>query len=268
MNLQLKEKLLFLDSKNARINPQDQFYWTISPPIEHTTSIELISAAIPWVWSNLHSENNTLAYIVDDGSPILATHVVQLTEGNYDDPANLCAEIRRVLKLYTAITGDYMVTFNEINAKISIMPTGSLFNTPNRLILKFNESTCASVIGLTSDTICLVNTLTELQNNINTLTIPNLEIRLPDGLIHSYEAGSDKNDASMTICDVCSMSGFSSYDVVNSSTFSGVAHATLKSTLPSITVEITDNAGWTPYELYRSNIKFSFCFKLKGYFKR
>jgi hypothetical protein len=205
--------------------------------------------------------------MIDDGAVIKTTFVENLTEGNYNDPDVLCTEIRRVLKLHTPLTGDYTVTFNEINAKISITPTGVLFNAPTKLIIKYATSTCAPIIGFTSDVICSLNVASEMQNSINTLSIPALEIRLPE-LIYSYEAGRDVNVASMNLCDVCSMSGYSAYDVVSSSTFSGVAHQTLKSTLPSITVEITDSSGWTPYELYQKNVSFSFCFKLKGYFKR
>jgi hypothetical protein len=267
MNLQLKEKLLYLDSKKSKLNPQEQWYWQFQMPIEHVTSIELISAAIPWVWSNIHNENNSLTYRIDDGSEIKTTFTEHLTEGNYNDPDILCTEIRRVLKLHTAITGDFTISFNEINAKISIMPTGVLFNAPTKLILKFATSSCASIIGLTSDIICSINVASELQNSINTLSIPALEIRLPE-LINSYEAGRDVNEASMNLCDVCTMSGYAAYDVVSSSTFSGVAHQTIKSTLSSICVEITDSDGWTPYELYKKDVSFSFCFKVKGFFKK
>lgn len=257
----LKETTLICKKKLGRTTLYDDFTWKIKPVITKPKSIALFSSSIPWVHSNIHSENNTLHF--NNG----ADHVVYLTTGNYDS-FTIVSELRKCLKSQTGVTGDYSITFNDINARITITPTGALFDAPNKLII-YADSTCASIIGLSQDTNFTRDTATELQRYINLLTIPHLEIRILDNIIVTHE-GYDQREPDIkdqNICDIVSMSGYSPYEIIASNTISSAEHEIPShvNNLSAITVQICDSNGWTPTELYDSDVDFTLTFIIKHF---
>ena len=230
----VKERMLYLDSKNVTYNNDYDFQFSFKENISNVKSIQLISFNIPYISDTITTFTNKIL-IEEDG--VLAT--ATLSSGTYD-AYSLAHAMKTALDAASTKSNTFTVTYSPITYRYTIASDTTEFTIKN---YSSYTDTAGKVIGIssTTDSVSSARTL-QLPNKIDLLPIKQLEIRLP-GLIHtleSYGARSDHND----IIYLISLAGVEPYSYLTNSYTSNEIPA-IKNAFNSLIVSIVDEEGYT-----------------------
>ena len=230
----VKERLLYLDSKNVTYNNDFDFQFSFKENISNVKSIQLISFNIPYVSDTITSFNNKIDF-VENGT--LTTALV--SSGTYD-AYSLAHAMKTAMDTASTQGNTFTIAYSPITYRYTIASNTTEFTIKN---YSSYSDTAGKVIGIssTNDTSSSARTL-QLPNKIDLLPIKQLEIRLP-GLIHtleSYGARSDHND----IIYLISIAGVEPYSYLTNSYTSNEIPA-IKNAFNTLIVSIVDEEGFT-----------------------
>ena len=225
-----KETAIKVNMKDATLNADQDYAFSLAKPIENARAIQLLSFNIDWSWPNIYASTNTLIFKEGVGANITIT----LPIGNYYD-TDIISELSTLMT--SAGTQTYTVTENEIASTFII--TGST----KSFTLIYAGSTLATTIGLTAN---LTSTLSgsvyiaNLQNSWNLLPSKELDISLPN-LVTMYNTDGSNN----SILGTVSLSGYQFSDTIREN-MSGVELALNQKSFSKFVVSITDQTSYTP----------------------
>ena len=229
----VKERLLYLDSKNATYNNDFDFQFNFKENITNVKSVQLISFNIPYVHETVTSFNNKLV-IVESGTE---TNVTVAT-GTYD-AYSLAHALKTALDAASTVTNVFTVSFSPITNKYTIVASVTDFTIKNYSTYDYS---IGKVIGLTKTDATSTSKSLALPEKIDLLPIKQLEIRLP-GLIYSletYGTRSDHND----IIYLISIAGVESYSYLTNR-YTSNEIPSIKNSFNSLIVSIVDEEGYT-----------------------
>lgn len=223
-----KEKLLYLDSKNATYNSEFDFQFNLDKTVSNVKAIQLLSFNIPHIYDTVSKWTNTLVFLES-----ATQHVVTVDPGVYDT-YSLAAAIKASMEAASSASNTFSVVFNDITNVYTITASTTDFT------LLYEGSTIRDVIGLTALKASTTRVLV-LQEQVNFFPSTQIEIRLP-GLISSIEtSGIGRNDKA-DILYMASLSGHEPYTYVTNS-FESNEVAVTKNEFSNIIISIVDQSG-------------------------
>ena len=241
------DKILFLDSQNARVNDSADFDFQINEPIDNCLFIQLLNCSIPWSWPTISKYTNSV--IFNDGTE----RTVTFPEGNYDT-SSIIISLKTLLESQNSgliVT----VSFSEVTNKLSIMA--------NKQLIIRSVSTVSEILGFDdeSDSIFVANVTKELKYPINFLVTDHLELRLPK-MVNSLEGKSYIEGSNNDLVEPIFLAGFSNWDLINITSQSTLILKSTKTNFSNIVVRIVDSKGYTPDALYEHK-RFPFLLSFK-----
>ena len=242
------EKLLFLDSKNARVNDSGDFDFQINEMVTNCMTIQLTNCSIPWSWPTISNYTNTLNF--NDGTE----HSLTLQQGNYDTSSIIIA-LKTLLE--SPNTGLVVtVSFSDVTNKLSILSN-------KQLIIHGSSSSCMDIIGISSSDVTFVtNVIKEFEYPLNLLITDHIELRLPK-MVNSLEGRTYIEGSNNDIVEPIFLSGFVPWDLVNLSSQTTLILNVEKHSFNNIVIRLVDAQGYTPDALYdHTRFPFLISFKL------
>ena len=228
-----KENAIKCDVKNATLNADLDYAFTLAKSIENARAIQLLSYNIEWKWPNLYASTNTL--IMNEGGSNIT---VTLPTGNYFD-TDIITDLGEAMTSASTVGNVYTITENTVTSKFIITATGSA----HTFSLIYAGSTMATLIGLTGNLSAthVSNTyLVTLQNSWNLLPSKELDISLPN-LVTMYNTDGTNN----SIVGTVSLSSYEYGDTIREN-LSGVELALNQKNFNQFVISITDENGYTP----------------------
>ena len=162
----VKERMLYLDSKNVTYNNDYDFQFSFKENISNVKSIQLVSFNIPYVRDTITTFNNKINFS-ENGT--LATAV--LSSGTYD-AYSLAHAMKTALDAASTQGNTFTVTYSPITYRYTIAS-----NTTEFIIKNYTSysDTAGKVIGISStdDSVSSSRTL-QLPNKIDLLPVKQL----------------------------------------------------------------------------------------------
>jgi hypothetical protein len=236
---------LTLHTSDALYDDDYNYMFPLSEGLQRVKNIQLLSYNMTWSFPNIRTMTNTIVWS-EQGSATKFT--AQLDVGNYSDE-DVVIDLVAKMNATAGLTQTYTISENFNTQKFSL--TGSL----KEFTVYYPDTTLCDLIGLTETSTSTNKTLT-FGNKFNLQPSSEIQIRLPN-LIHTYGSGKNKFQ---DLIQIVSLSGYTYGDLIKENN-SSVVCATLVDKIPSVTMSITDNTGysldWDP------NIDMSFVFQIE-----
>jgi len=238
-----KEGSIKCDVKNAILNADLDYAFTLFKSVENARAIQLLSYNIEWKWPNLYSSTNTL--IMNEGGSNIT---VTLPTGNYFD-TDIITDLGEAMTNASTVGNVYTITENSVTSKFIITASVHSFS------LIYAGSTMSSLIGLSGNisSTHISNTyVVTLQNTWNLLPSKELDISLPN-LVTMWNTDGTNNSIAGTV----SLSSYAYGDTIREN-LSGVELALNQKNFNQFVISITDQDGYCPQFAPDALITFTF----------
>ena len=242
--------LLYVNTNQASVNSDGDWFFTLQHPISNVRSIQLTSYSIPYDWYNIDSTCNKL-YWREDGD--IADRLITVAPGWYS-ATTLQTAISTYMNVskggsgtqqYTCPPTQRMDLRLEIDGGTGATKQFAFYKTsPSN-----NVSTISDIIGLTG-TVTSSNYVLITQNILKLLPVTEVQIHLPR-LISNF--GTTDND----IILVHPMAGWDIGSMMRENNPSDDYASNLKE-ISSFVISVTDQNGWTPNFSGTQPLSFSF----------
>jgi hypothetical protein len=239
-----KDVLLYCNTKDAMLNTDGDYVFTLARAIKNVKTIQLMSYNLIWSFPNFRTSTNKLIFSEADTPSVKRT--VTFDVGNYEEE-DVTSELAEAMS--NAGSQVYTVSVNYVTEAFTI--TGGSKN----FTIYLNGTTMNELIGLTADSTSVGNVLT-LDGQMNLLPTSEIQIRLPS-LIQNYEASLTNQNQDLIA--VASLSGYAYGDVLKEN-LSSIECACLLPYIAQFTLSMVDESGFTPD--FAPNKSMSFLFKI------